>query len=108
MPFSQLGDSRRDMFLAGLLPGHIELRAPSVQELDDRRLAETIHHAHHSAATAYDMEPYETMQVKRRFLERAVDERWTIVLDHEPGDPVVRALRDDRGRIGLVTGLVTD
>jgi len=67
-------------------------------------LLPTIHHAHHSAATAYDMEPYETMQVKRRFLERAVDERWTIVLDHEPGDPVVRALRDDRGRIRLVTG----
>ncbi len=65
-------------------------------------LLPTIHHAHHSAATAYDMEPYETMQVKRRFLERAIDEGLSIVLDHEPGPPVVRACRDDRGRITLV------
>jgi glyoxylase-like metal-dependent hydrolase (beta-lactamase superfamily II) len=65
-------------------------------------LLPTIHHAHHSAATAYDMEPYETMLVKRRFLERAIDESLTIVLDHEPGEPSVRAVRDDRGRITLV------
>jgi hypothetical protein len=42
------------------------------------------------------------MLVKRRFLERAIDESLTIVLDHEPGEPSVRAVRDDRGRIGLV------
>lgn len=66
-------------------------------------LLPTVHHAHHSAATAYDLEPYETMQVKRDILARAVAENWTIVLDHEPGDPVVRAVRNDRGRISLAS-----
>lgn len=64
-------------------------------------LLPTIHHAHPSAATAYDMDPYETHLVKQRFLERAEEEGWTIVLDHEPGDPVVRVRRDDRGRRSL-------
>jgi hypothetical protein len=35
---------------------------------------------------------------KARILERADDEDWTIILDHEPGDPVVRVIRDERGR----------
>ena len=91
------------------LPGHTPGQHGVFVEITEGKvvfpgdLLPTIHHAHHSAATAYDMEPYETMQVKRDFLDRAVDGGWTIVLDHEPDDPVVRAVRDDRGRIGLVT-----
>ena len=61
-------------------------------------LLPTRHHAHPSAATAYDMEPYETHVVKERFIQRAVDSDWTIVLDHDPDDPVVNAVRDERGR----------
>ena len=61
-------------------------------------LLPTVHHAHPSAATAYDMEPYETLLTKARILQRADDEDWTIILDHESGDPVVRVIRDERGR----------
>ena len=64
-------------------------------------LLPTRHHAHPSAATAYDMEPYETHLVKQRMLNRAVDADWIVVLDHEPGHPITIARRDDRGRLRL-------
>ena len=39
---------------------------------------------------AYDVLPYENMHTKRQLLTRAQSEDWRIVIDHEPGDPVVR------------------
>ena len=65
-------------------------------------LLPTIHHAHPSAATAYDMDPYETLLTKADVLTRANVEDWTIVLDHEPGDPVVKVTEDERGRKTLL------
>ena len=41
----------------------------------------------------YDMMPYKNMQTKKWLLDRAVDESWTLVLDHEPDEPVVIARR---------------
>jgi hypothetical protein len=38
----------------------------------------------------YDMLPYENMLSKRRLLDRAASESWTLVLDHEPGDATFR------------------
>lgn len=57
-------------------------------------LLPTIHHAGLATQMAYDMLPYESMVQKKAFLERASAEGWTIVLDHEPGDPIVRAERN--------------
>ncbi len=54
-------------------------------------LMPTIHHAGLATQMAYDMLPYESMIQKKAFLERALKGSWTIVLDHEPGDPIVRA-----------------
>jgi len=51
----------------------------------------TIHHAGPATQMAYDMLPYENMLRKMALLEAASAGGWTIVLDHEPGDPVVRA-----------------
>lgn len=51
---------------------------------------------------AYDMLPYENMQTKRLLLERARAEGWRIVLDHEPGDPVVRVTEDPERRGSFV------
>lgn len=64
-------------------------------------LIPTRHHVHPSAATAYDMEPYETHLVKERFIQRALESNWVIVLDHDPDDPVVTVIRDERGRSRL-------
>ncbi|MEC9373437.1 MAG: MBL fold metallo-hydrolase [Planctomycetota bacterium] len=55
-------------------------------------LMPTRHHAGLTFGMAYDVLPYESMLQKGRFLERAAAEGWTIVLDHDPGDPVVRAV----------------
>ncbi len=55
----------------------------------------TINHAGPAFSMAYDMLPYQSMLTKRTLLEQAARERWRIVLDHEPGNPVVRVDEDD-------------
>ena len=52
---------------------------------------------------AYDMLPYENMRTKKALLARARDEGWRLVLDHEPGDAVVRVAEDPErpGRMRL-------
>jgi glyoxylase-like metal-dependent hydrolase (beta-lactamase superfamily II) len=57
-------------------------------------LMPTEHHASPTHGMAYDVEAYTAMQQKIDFLRRAVAEGWTIVLDHEPGEPVRRAVSD--------------
>ena len=89
------------------MPGHTPGQHGIFAETADGTVAflgdliPTRHHAHPSAATAYDMEPYETHLVKQRILRQAADEGWIIVLDHESGHPITRAIRDDRGRVVL-------
>jgi len=47
----------------------------------------TRHHARPTSNLAYDVEPYTSMLSRTKLLERAADEDWTLVLDHEPGEP---------------------
>jgi len=54
----------------------------------------TRHHVGAPYSMGYDMLPYENMLSKRLLLERAADESWTLVLDHDPAYPVVRVHRD--------------
>jgi glyoxylase-like metal-dependent hydrolase (beta-lactamase superfamily II) len=53
----------------------------------------TRHHVGAPYSMGYDMLPYENMLSKRLLLERASDESWTLVLDHDPTHPVVRVHR---------------
>jgi glyoxylase-like metal-dependent hydrolase (beta-lactamase superfamily II) len=65
-------------------------------------LLPTVHHAPPAYSLAYDMLPYQTMLEKVALLERAHRQAWRLVLDHEPGPPVVRVCEGDRpGRYGL-------
>ena len=50
----------------------------------------TIHHAHPASSLGYDMLPHDTMLTKRKLLERADAGGWRLVLDHEPGECVIR------------------
>jgi len=50
----------------------------------------TVHHAHPASSLGYDMLPYDTMLTKRTLLGRADAGRWRLVLDHEPGECVIR------------------
>ncbi len=63
----------------------------------------TVNHAAPAFNMAYDMLPVENMRSKAALLERAAKERWRLVLDHEPGHPIVRPVQDpDRpGRFRL-------
>ncbi len=54
----------------------------------------TANHAGLAWSMAYDMEPYTNMRTKGALLERASDEGWRVVIDHEPGDAVVRVRAD--------------
>jgi glyoxylase-like metal-dependent hydrolase (beta-lactamase superfamily II) len=54
----------------------------------------TVHHVGLAFSLAYDMEPYTSMLSKRALLTRAAAENWRLILDHEPGHPVVRVTRD--------------
>lgn len=53
----------------------------------------TARHARPTTNLAYDVESYTSMQERIRLLERAANEGWTLVLNHEPGNPVFRVER---------------
>ncbi len=54
----------------------------------------TLGHAGAPYNMGYDLLPLDNRETKLRLLGRAADERWLIVIDHEPRTPVVRAARD--------------
>ncbi len=54
-------------------------------------------HAGAAYSLAYDVEPYTSMISKRWLLDEAARGGWTLVLDHEPGEPVCRVEADGRG-----------
>ncbi len=54
----------------------------------------TVHHAGPAYSLGYDMLPYENMLSKQALLRRASEDNWRLVLDHEPGNPVVRVAPD--------------
>jgi len=61
--------------------------------------------AAHVGATynlAYDVEPYTSGLTRRWFLNEAADRGWLLVLDHEPGNPIRRVERNQKGWFDLV------
>ena len=56
----------------------------------------TANHVGPAFNMGYDMLPFENMRSKHELLTRAADEEWRLVLDHEPGDPVRRVVRDPK------------
>ena len=64
-------------------------------------LMPTVHHLGAAWSCGYDMEPYQSKLTKAWLFERASDEGWLLVLDHEPGDAVHRLVPNDRGWYGM-------
>jgi glyoxylase-like metal-dependent hydrolase (beta-lactamase superfamily II) len=62
----------------------------------------TVHHVGAAYSLGYDVEPYTSMISRRWFLEAAADNGWLLVLDHEPGDPLRRVKRSEKGWFELV------
>lgn len=61
----------------------------------------TVWHAGPAYSLAYDVEPYTSMVTRHWYLEAASRLGWTLVLDHDPNTPVVRAGANDRGWFDL-------
>ncbi|MEM7755955.1 MAG: MBL fold metallo-hydrolase [Planctomycetota bacterium] len=59
-------------------------------------------HAGQAYSLSYDVEPYTSMVTKHWLLHEAAERNWLLVLDHEPGDPVCRVRRNDKGWFDLV------
>lgn len=107
LPPTSLGERENE-----ILPGITVFRVPghtwgqqAIRFLDDdgRTLvfsADLIPTALHAGATfslSYDVEPYTTMITKHWFLKEAAERAWTLVLDHEPGNPFRRVIADGKG-----------
>jgi glyoxylase-like metal-dependent hydrolase (beta-lactamase superfamily II) len=54
----------------------------------------TVNHVGLAFSIGYDMMPYQNMLTKRELLAQAAAEGWRLVLDHEPGEAVVRVRPD--------------
>ncbi len=59
-------------------------------------------HVHRSASMGYDMLPHEVMLQKGRFLRRASEEGWRLVLSHDPHSPIQRVEPDGKDWFRLV------
>jgi glyoxylase-like metal-dependent hydrolase (beta-lactamase superfamily II) len=62
----------------------------------------TVQHLGAAYSLGYDVEPYTSMVTRRWFLEEAARGDWLLVLDHEPGNPLQRVKRNERGWYDLV------
>lgn len=85
------------------LPGHT-WGMQSIRFSDERGMVvfggdiiPTPPHIHRSASLGYDMLPHENMLQKERFLNRAAEEKWRIVLSHDPSGAVYEVQHDERG-----------
>lgn len=59
-------------------------------------------HVGQAYSLSYDVEPYTSMVTKHWLLHEAAERNWLLVLDHEPGDPLCRVRRNDKGWFDLV------
>lgn len=64
-------------------------------------LIPTASHLHLPWIMGYDRCAETTLQEKRRFLERAVEERWVVVFGHDPQIAAATIGRDARGRFAV-------
>jgi len=72
------GGAETFAFLADLVPTSSHLRLPYIM--------------------GYDLEPLATLETKRRVLREAVEERWTVVFEHDRALPVARVV-ERNGRV---------
>ncbi|QOJ01467.1 MAG: MBL fold metallo-hydrolase [Phycisphaeraceae bacterium] len=57
----------------------------------------TAQHVGSAYSLAYDVEPYTSTVTRHWFLRAAAEHGWTLVLDHEPGNPVRRVTPNGKG-----------
>ncbi len=111
LPATSVAD-RETVVLPGistfLVPGHtwgqqavrfVDVQGRTVVFTPD--VMPTVHHLGAAYNLAYDVEPYVSTVTRRWFLEEATKGGWTLVLDHEPGNPCARITSDGKGWYAL-------
>jgi glyoxylase-like metal-dependent hydrolase (beta-lactamase superfamily II) len=98
--------------LREIVPGIFGLRVPghtwgqqAILFLDERNrpmvftpdIMPTVHHVGAAYNLAYDVEPFVSTNTRRWFLQAAVENEWTLILDHEMKTPAVSVSEDDKG-----------
>ncbi|MAT81330.1 MAG: hypothetical protein CMJ29_06745 [Phycisphaerae bacterium] len=58
-------------------------------------LLPTRNHVGRAWSMGYDMLPHDTLKTKETLLTQAADEGWRLILDHEPGEPMVSVEQDE-------------
>ncbi len=87
-----------------LVPGHTWGQQAVMFEDDQGRtivftpdVMPTHFHIGQPYSLSYDVEPYTSMITKHWFLKEASERGWTLVLDHEPGNPCYRVQSNEKG-----------
>jgi glyoxylase-like metal-dependent hydrolase (beta-lactamase superfamily II) len=66
----------------------------------------TVHHVGAAYNMAYDVEPFVSTNTRRWFLQAAVENDWTLSIDHEPGNPLVTVQPDGKGWFKLLPAAI--
>lgn len=92
-----------------LVPGHTwGQQAVQFEDTDGRIIVftpdvmPTHHHIGQAYSLSYDVEPFTSMVTKNWFLADAVELEWTLLLDHEPGNPLYKVKSTEEGWYELV------
>jgi glyoxylase-like metal-dependent hydrolase (beta-lactamase superfamily II) len=65
----------------------------------------TTRHLRPAYNMAYDLDPYQTMQRKLELLDRACDEGWLAIWDHDPDHALRRVVRGQRGEFSAASAI---
>lgn len=92
-----------------LVPGHTwGQQAIQFEDTDGRIIVftpdvlPTRYHLGQAYSLSYDVEPYTSMITKNWFLADAADLDWTLLLDHEPGNPLFKVKKTESDWYELV------
>lgn len=87
-----------------LVPGHTwGQQAVQFEDTDGRMIVftpdvmPTHHHIGQAYSLSYDVEPFTSMITKNWFLKEAAELDWTLLLDHEPGNPLYKVGSTESG-----------
>ncbi|RXH58764.1 MBL fold metallo-hydrolase [Granulicella sibirica] len=86
---------------AQMMAVHIESRSlsgSSVRACYIGDLIPTSHHLDPSWVMAYDLDPVRTIAEKKRFLARAIPEKWDVLFTHDHETPVARIEMNEKGK----------
>lgn len=81
---------------AQMMGVHIESGAEHACYIGD--LIPTAHHLDPTWVIAYDLDPVRCIAERKRFLQRAIPEQWTVLFTHDHHTPAAKVVLDEKGK----------